>query len=164
MHLGHPERREEDQALKMARRSDCEVVLTRYFSVPRARVFDALTNLEMLKRWFGPAGWSVVDPSLDLRVGGSCDLTMCAPDGKKLRMHAVYREIALPRRIVRTEFFEGWPPVESIVDLAERGCGTALTATIVYPSRETCEADIAGGLERDAIEAYDKLARCLAAH
>jgi len=148
----------------MASQSDREVVLTRYLGAPPGAVFDALTNPELLKRWFGPAGWSVVDPTLELRVGGACDLIMCGPDGTKMRMHAVYKEIARPKRIVRTELFEGWPPVESIIDLTERGRGTLLTAKIVYPSSDVCEADIAAGLEHDAAQAYDKLAECLSAN
>jgi uncharacterized protein YndB with AHSA1/START domain len=143
------------------RSSDCEVVITRYFEAPRGAVFDALTKLEMLNRWFGPLGWSVVDSKLELRVGGACDLTMRDPDGTEMRMHAVYREIVRPNRIVRTEFFEGWPAVESIVALTVQGSGTVLTAKIIYPSPDVCEADIAAGLQRDAAGAYDKLAECL---
>jgi uncharacterized protein YndB with AHSA1/START domain len=151
----------ENARLRLARSSDCEVVLTRYFEAPREAIFDALTKLEMLDRWFGPVGWSVIDSKLELRVGGACDLTMRGPDGTKMRMHAVYREIARPDRIVRRELFEGWPAVESIVTLTVRDGGTLLTAKIVYPSSDVCEADLAAGLEHDAAGAYDKLDECL---
>lgn len=146
----------------MARRSDREIVLTRHFDAPPHVVFDALTNAELIKHWFGPAGWSVLDVKLELRTGGTCDLTMRDPDGNEMRMHAVYREIVHPERIVRTELFDGWPAVESTVDLTERNGGTVLTAAILYPSAEVCEADISGGLERDAPGAYKKLADSLA--
>jgi uncharacterized protein YndB with AHSA1/START domain len=43
----------------------------------------------------------VVDPKLELCVGGACDLTMRGPDGTEMRMHAVYREIERPNPIVR---------------------------------------------------------------
>src|SRR5215469_6482195 len=44
--------------LKVTTPTDREIVLTRVFDAPRHMVFDAFFKPELLKRWFGPRGWS----------------------------------------------------------------------------------------------------------
>src|SRR6185436_14859651 len=56
--------------LKVTTPTDREIVLTRVFDAPRHMVFDAFSKPELLKRWFGPRGWSLVVCEVDLRVGG----------------------------------------------------------------------------------------------
>ena len=46
--------------LKVTLPSDREVMLTRVFDAPRHLVFEAFFNPELLKRWFGPRGWSLL--------------------------------------------------------------------------------------------------------
>jgi uncharacterized protein YndB with AHSA1/START domain len=142
--------------------SDREIMLIRTFDAPRDLVFDALTKPELLKQWFGSRGQSLVVCDVDLRAGGSCHLVLRGPDGSTMGMHGVYREIVRPERIVRTESFDNWPMVESIVTCIEQDGKTTMTATIIYPSRQVRDADVAAGLEHDATESYDKLAECLA--
>ncbi len=43
-------------------------MLTRVFDAPRNLVFDAWTKPELLKRWYGPPGWSLVACDIDLKV------------------------------------------------------------------------------------------------
>lgn len=148
--------------LRVTRSSKREIELARDFDATVERVFDALTEPEALKQWFGPRGWTVTDVRLELRIGGTCDLTMRSPSGSETRMHAVYREILAPVQIVRVEHFDDWPPVTSVILLTESVHGSHFSATIVYPSGDVADADVAAGLVRDASEAYDKLAEYLA--
>jgi uncharacterized protein YndB with AHSA1/START domain len=43
----------------------------RVIHAPRARVYEAWTNPELVRQWFGPAGWFSPNASLDPRVGGN---------------------------------------------------------------------------------------------
>jgi len=144
--------------------SDREIVLTRVFDAPRQLVFDAFTKPELLKRWFGPRGFSLVVCEVDLRVGGSWRFVLRGPDGKDMGMRGVYREIAPPDRSVHTESFDDFPG-ESIVTtvLVEERGRTTLTATVLYPSQEVRDAVIDSGMEHGAAETYDKLAEMLLA-
>jgi uncharacterized protein YndB with AHSA1/START domain len=144
--------------------SDRKIVLTRVFDAPRELVFDALTRPGLLERWFGPPGWSLPVCEVDLSVGGACHFVMRGPDGREMKMRGVFLEIVRPERIVRTESFDNWPTVESMVTCAEHRGKTTMTATILYPSREVRDADIAAGMEGDAAGTYDRLAECLASH
>ncbi|HYP15319.1 MAG TPA: SRPBCC domain-containing protein, partial [Bryobacteraceae bacterium] len=95
--------------LKVTLPSDREVVLTRVFEAPREMVFDAFSKPELLKRWFGPRGWTLVECDVDLRVGGSFRFVLRSPDGKDMGMRGLYREIAAPERSVHMESFDDFP-------------------------------------------------------
>jgi uncharacterized protein YndB with AHSA1/START domain len=143
--------------------TDREVVLTRVFDAPRHLVFDAFTKPELLKRWFGPRGWSLVVCEVDLRVGGGFRFVLRGPDGRDIGMRGVYREIAPPDRSVHMESFDDFPGESQVTTLlAEHDGKTTLTATVLYPSKEVRDTVIQSGMEHGAAESYDKLAELLA--
>ena len=137
--------------------------MTRVFDAPRRLVFDAFTKPELLKRWFGPRGWSMVVCEIDLKVGGTFRFVLRGPDGTGMGMRGVYHEIAPPERSVHMESFDDYPG-ESLVTtvLVEQGGKTTLTATVLYTSREVRDAVLKHGMEHGAAESYDKLAELLA--
>jgi uncharacterized protein YndB with AHSA1/START domain len=149
--------------LQVTTPTEREIVLTRVFDAPRSLVFDAFTKPELLRRWFGPRGWSLVVCEVDLRVGGRWRFVLRSPDGKDMGMRGMYREIVAPDRSVHTESFDDFPG-ESIVTtiLVEDRGRTTLTATVLYPSQEIRDVVIKSGMEHGAAESYDKLAELLA--
>jgi len=149
--------------LQVTTPTEREIVLTRVFDAPRTLVFDAFTKPELIKRWFGPRGWSLVVCEVDLKVGGKWRFVLRGPDGNDMGMRGVYREIAAPDRSVHTESFDDFPG-ESLVTtlLVENRGKTTLTATVRYPSQEVRDAVITSGMEHGAAESYDKLAEYLA--
>ena len=100
--------------LKVTLPSEREIVMTRVFDAPRQMIYDAWTKPELLKRWFGPRGWSLVVCEIDLRVGGKWRFVLRGPDGNEMGMGGVYRELAPPERDVHTEKFDDYPG-ESLV-------------------------------------------------
>src|SRR5205814_9751268 len=116
--LGRPAGRDENQGnktkmtntgtLKVTTPTDREIVLTRVFDAPRNLVFDAFSKPELLKRWFGPRGWSLVVCEVDLRVGGGFRFVLRGPDGRDMGMRGVYREIVPPERSVHMESFDDY--------------------------------------------------------
>jgi uncharacterized protein YndB with AHSA1/START domain len=149
--------------LRVTTPTDREIVLTRVFDAPRRLVFDAFTKPELLQRWFGPRGWSLVVCEVDLKVGGAFRFVLRSPDGTDMGMRGVYREIVPPERSVHVESFDDFPG-ESLVTtvLVEHGGKTTLTATVFYPSQEVRDAVIKSGMEHGAAESYDTLAELLA--
>lgn len=141
-----------------------ELVLTRVFNAPSRLVFDALTKPELLKRWYGPRGWSLVVCEIDLRVGGAWRFVGRQPNGKEVGQRGVYREIAVPNRFVNTESWEDWNPGEVLVTtvLVEQNGKTTLTNTMLFPSREVRDMLMKAGMTNGADESYDKLAEVLA--
>jgi uncharacterized protein YndB with AHSA1/START domain len=154
--------------LKVSTPTDCEIVLERDFDAPRSLVFDAMCKCELLMRWLsGPPGWSMVDCENDFKVGGTFRHAWHGPDGQQMTMRGVYREVVPPERIVRTETFEFGCEAQAGEQLAtlvliEQGDKTALTVTVLYPSKEARDATIASGMERGVAASYDHLAELLA--
>ncbi len=150
--------------LKVTTPSDHEIVMTRVFDAPRHLVFDAFSKPELLKRWFGPRGWSLVVCEVDLKVGGGFRFVLRGPDGKEMGMRGVYREIMPPERSVHMESFDDFPGESEVTAIfMEQGGKTTLTATVRYPSREVRDAVLKSGMEHGAAESYDRLAELLKA-
>ena len=149
--------------LKVSLPTEREVVLTRVFDAPRRLVFDALTKPELLRRWFGPLGWSLVVCEADLKVGGAWRWVLRGPDGRDMGMRGVYQEITPPEWLVSTESFDDYPG-ESLntLILSEEDGKTTFTITVRYASQEIRDAVIKSGMEHGAAECYDKLAEMLA--
>ncbi|HEV8367932.1 MAG TPA: SRPBCC family protein [Pyrinomonadaceae bacterium] len=145
--------------------TDREVALTRFFEAPATLVFDALTQPEWLKRWYGPTGWSLVVCEIDLRVGGAWHFVSRRPDGKQIGQLGVYREIVKPERIVNTEQWEDWDAGETLVTtvLTEHDGKTTFQSTILFPSQEVRDTVLKAGLEHGAEDEYNRIAEALAA-
>jgi uncharacterized protein YndB with AHSA1/START domain len=149
--------------LQVTTPTDREIVLTRVFDAPRQMVFDAFSKPELLKRWFGPRGWSLEVCEVDLKVGGGFRFVLQGPDGKKMGMRGVYREIVPPERSVHMESFDDYPGESQVTSVfVEQGGKTTLTATVLYPSKEVRDIVLKSGMEHGAAESYDKLAELLA--
>src|SRR3712207_429687 len=146
--------------------SDRGIAMTRVFDAPRRLVFDAWTRPELVRRWLGVVGgWTFVVCEIDLRVGGEYRFVWRGPDGAKLGMRGVYREIVPPERLVTTEAFDqSWYPGEALVTtvfVEERG-RTTITTTVLYESREARDVVLRSPMERGVAEGYDKLETVLA--
>ncbi|MCC6406085.1 MAG: SRPBCC domain-containing protein [Planctomycetes bacterium] len=118
-----------------------ELVIERTFAAPRERVFRAWTELEELKRWWGPKGFEWVGGSLDLRPGGRFHYGLRAPNGAAMWGKFDYRAVVRPERLVYVVAFSdehggttrhpmapNWPLcVLNALSFAEHGAGTKLT-------------------------------------
>jgi uncharacterized protein YndB with AHSA1/START domain len=82
-----------------------ELVITREFDAPREKVWQAWTDPEHIKRWWGPKGFTAPTAKVDLRVGGKNLFCMRSPEGKDYWSTGVYREIVPNERIVVTDSF-----------------------------------------------------------
>lgn len=151
--------------LHVTLRGDLEIVHTRVFDASRPAVFAALTRPELLRRWYGPQGWTLVVCEIDLRVGGAWRFVTRTPDGREIVQYGSYTEIVAPERFVRTERWIDWDVGEVVVitELAERAGQTTLTHTTRYPSQDVRDKLVAAGANRGAREHYAKLAAFLAA-
>ena len=148
--------------LKVTTPTDREIILTRVFDAPRNLVFDAFSKPELLKRWFGPRGWSLIVCEVDFKVGGGFRFMLRGPDGRQMGMRGVYREIMPPERSVHMESFDDYPGESQVTAVfVEQGGKTTLTATVLYASQEVRDAVIKSGMEHGAAETYDRLAELL---
>ena len=80
-------------------------VISRTFKVSRERLWKAFTEVEQMKQWFGPKGFTTKQAKLDFRPGGTYHYCLVAPDGMEVWGKFVYREIVPPSRIVFVSTF-----------------------------------------------------------
>ena len=82
-----------------------DFVISRTFNAPRELVWQAFTDPERMKAWWGPKGFTVIASKMDFRVGGTYLYGMRAPDGSAMWGKFTYREIEPPQRMVVVNSF-----------------------------------------------------------
>jgi uncharacterized protein YndB with AHSA1/START domain len=155
-------------------------VVTRTFDSPRQVVWKAWTEVERLKRWWGPKGFELVHCTNDLRPGGVFHYCMKGPGGVAMWGKWVYREIVEPQRLafvasfsdehggtVRAPFSADWPlEVLSTLTFAEQGGRTTLRMEGVPLSASEAErrafAAAHESMQKGWAGTLDQLAECLA--
>jgi uncharacterized protein YndB with AHSA1/START domain len=82
-----------------------EFTISRVVDAPRDLVWQALTEPEHLAAFWGGSGITVPVESviMDVRPGGTFELTMVGPDGDEYPNRGEYVEVDKPSRIVLTE-------------------------------------------------------------
>jgi uncharacterized protein YndB with AHSA1/START domain len=91
--------------------SDRELVLTRLIDAPRAKLYRAWTEPELLKQWFAPKPYTTPVAELNVRPGGANLIVMRGPDGKDMPNRGVYLEVVENERLVFTDAYsKAWEP------------------------------------------------------
>jgi len=141
------------------------LVHRRVFDAPPSSVFDALTKPHLLRRWYGPPGWTCTACAIDLRVGGSWRIVTRKPDGREIIQSGEFLEVTAPLRFVKTERWVDWDVGEVVVttELGDQDGATLLVVTTRFPSKDVRDRLLASGAARHAREHYDKLAALLTA-
>jgi uncharacterized protein YndB with AHSA1/START domain len=141
--------------------SDREIAFTRIFERPRHLLFQAWTEPEHLRQWWGCDGSSLIECEIDLRVGGAWRLVMRMADGSEHPFHGVYREIVPDKRLVYSECYDnpqvGSPEWVTTITFDEVEEGTRLTHLIQHRSREVRDAHLQVGMEAGAIQTLRRL-------
>ena len=84
-----------------------DLVIERTFAAAQARVFEAWTSPEVLRRWWGAGpDWTSPAIEIDLRPGGRYRLSMQDPSGVVRSVGGEYVEVDPPRRLVYTWAWE----------------------------------------------------------
>jgi len=145
--------------------------LERNFEAPRQLVFDAYTNCEHLKHWWGPEGWPLTFCEMDFRPGGKWRFCMSEEDGEGESWGvATYEEIVAPERIVYRDQFtdkdgtpnEEMPTQHVTVSLTETEGGTKLHVRTDYASEEDLQQILEMGVVEGVTSTWNQLAELLA--
>ena len=104
------------------------IVITRILAAPRPLVFAAWTKPAHLKQWSAPHGFTIPVSGGQLRAGGAWRACMVSPQGEKMWLNGVYREVVANRRLVFTHTWEGGDEETVVtVDFADHARGTKRT-------------------------------------
>jgi uncharacterized protein YndB with AHSA1/START domain len=142
------------------------IAVRRFVKAPPQLVFQAYTEPELLKQWWGPRYLEMTVCEIDLRVGGRYHFVHRAPDGQEFGFHGEYREIDAPHKLVNTFVFEGAPDHEALDTsvFEEVDGGTMVIARMVHDSIKARDMHLASGMEQGMIETYERLDELAASH
>lgn len=142
--------------------SETQIHVERVFGAPRELVYRAVTEPELVRRWWNAKRGEVTVCEIDLRVGGKWRYAMVTPDGMEVAFHGTIRELVPNERVVQTEVFEmpGLTDDDATIntmDLIEHDGSTTMRVLIACTSAEQREAIVASGMEAGLQDAYDLL-------
>lgn len=81
-------------------RSQLALVVRRTVKASPSRVFDAWTEPDQLRQWWGPRPVTCCGAEVDLRAGGSYRIGNRLPDGSVLWIYGAFEVVERPRLLV----------------------------------------------------------------
>ena len=88
------------------RATEMRLHLEKILAVPPERVFAAFVDADHLRRWWGPAGFTVPRLQFDATEGGHYRIGMQPPDGDVFHIRGTFRAVEPPRRLGFTFIYE----------------------------------------------------------
>ena len=82
-----------------------DIVINRVFDLPISKVWQAWTDAETFKKWWGPKDFTCPSSKMEARVGGKYLNCMRGPDGKEYWSTGVVKEFVPERKLVVTDNF-----------------------------------------------------------
>jgi len=124
-----------------------DLEISRLLNVPRAAIWKAWSNPDILKLWWCPKPWVTEVRGFDFRAGGVFDTLMRGPDGEQSPNPGVFLDIVAGERVVFTTALteglrpahEPFIPITAIFTLADEGKGTRYIARALHPDLATAE-------------------------
>jgi len=161
-----------------------EIRIEKVFDAPREMVWKAWTEPEMIKKWWGPEGFTAPSAKIDLKVGGKYTYAMKGPEGSKwdrvMYSSGIFKEIVLMEKIVVTDYFsdEHSNKIEPSKEGQDADFPTEMTSTIlfeeieggktklsiIYPKPENekqFQAILKSGMKEGWLSSLDKMAKAL---
>ncbi len=153
-----------DNRLKAEILSDTEIAMQRSFKAPRELVYRAMTDPDLIPKWWGLRQSTTIVDKLDARVGGDWRYIQRGEDGTEYAFRGQFLELDPPSRIVQTFEFEpmaGHVSTDSMT-LTEVDGGTLVSIKSTFASKEDRDGMLQSGMEGGANETYDRLEELLA--
>ena len=129
------------------------------FDAPRALLFRAHTDPQLLVQWLGPREYTMTIDHLNVRDGGTYRYIHEDADGNEFGGHGVFHGTPSVDGIVQTFEYEGMPGRVALekATFEEQGGKTILRQVAVYQSVEDRDAMIDSGMERGVRDSMDRL-------
>ena len=141
-----------------------QVFTTRTFDAPRALVYRAFTEPDLLVQWLGPRKYTMTIERYDVRDGGTYRYIHADDAGNAYAFHGVFHGDPSPDGMVQTFEFEGAPGNVSMdtLTLEEHDGTTTVRSNSVFQSVEARDGMVQSGMAEGMGEGYDRLEELLA--
>jgi uncharacterized protein YndB with AHSA1/START domain len=143
--------------------TDRTIRIERIFNATRERVFRAMTDPELVAKWWGRGNKLVIERFEPTR-GGHWRFVEHSDDGVH-GFEGRFREVTPPSRVVQTFEWDGMPGhvVVETVDLEDLGDGrTKIVNVSLFHTTEERDGMMSSGMEQGLNQSYAALDRVLA--
>jgi uncharacterized protein YndB with AHSA1/START domain len=140
--------------------TDTQILITREFDAPAHLVYRAVTEPELVRRWWGGQRGEMTVCEIDLRVGGHWRYAMTAgSSGEEVAFYGEYKEIVPNEKIVNTEVFAPFPDDGAVctMTLTEHDGRTTLTTLVEHRTQLARDMHVNSGMEGGMNESFDQL-------
>jgi uncharacterized protein YndB with AHSA1/START domain len=139
--------------------ADDQILIEREFAAPALLVWRAITEPELVRRWWHARRGEVTVCEIDLRVGGKWRYAMRPFGGDEFAFYGEYLEIVPNQRIIQTETFEPFPDAAATnaTTLSEHVGVTRLRTLVQHKTAEARDMHINSGMEPGMQDAFDLL-------
>jgi len=140
-----------------------EIKITRVYDASVEDVWDAWTDPEQVKHWWGPRGFTLTTHGKDLRPGGHWTYTMHGPDGTDYPSKMIYHEVETHRKLVYDHGgHDDRPPMFRVTVLFSENDGrTTMDMTMALATPEAAEQTRAIIKKMGGNSTWDRLAEYL---
>ena len=109
-----------------------ELSISRLINAPQELVWEAWTNPEHIRHWWGPVGFKSTISKMEVTEGGEWIFVMHGPDGTDYKNKHVYITLEKPSLIIMRH--ESFPPFVMTARFEARGTQTLVTLHSVFES------------------------------
>jgi uncharacterized protein YndB with AHSA1/START domain len=136
-----------------------QILIEREFAAPASMVWRAMTEPELVRRWWHANRGEITTCEIDLRVGGTWRYAMRPFNGEEFVFYGEFVEIAHEQKIVQTETFEPFPDATATntMTLTERDGVTHLRTLVHHTTPQARDMHINSGMEPGMQDAFDLL-------
>jgi uncharacterized protein YndB with AHSA1/START domain len=141
-----------------------QILIEREFAAPAQLVWRAVTEPDLVRRWWHAGRGEMTACEIDLRVGGTWRYAMRPEGGEELAFYGEFLEIVPGQRIVQTETFAPFPDDASTntMTLTERDGATLMRTLVQHQTPQARDMHIESGMEAGMQDAFDRLERVAA--
>jgi len=142
--------------------TDREIRIERIFNASRDRVWQAMTDPELVAEWWGRGNKLVIE-KLEVKRGGHWRFVEHSPEGVH-GFEGRFREVTPPERVVQTFEWDGMPGYVIINTMTLEELGderTRMVTTSQFYSTEERDGMLQSGMEGGMNQSYEALDRLL---
>jgi uncharacterized protein YndB with AHSA1/START domain len=140
-----------------------EIHIERVFDAPIERVWQAFTDPDLIKQWWGGGGNLIVE-RMEVERGGHWRFVVEGPEGTD-GFEGRYREVSPMERVVQTFEWDGMPGHVAVetATFTDLGDGrTKITTTSLFHTTEERDGMLNSGMEQGLNASYAALDAVLA--
>jgi uncharacterized protein YndB with AHSA1/START domain len=136
-----------------------QILIEREFAAPAHLVWRAVTEPELVRRWWHAGRGEMTACEIDLRVGGTWRYAMRPEGAEEFAFYGEFLEIVPGERIVQTETFAPFPDDASTntMTLEERDGATMLRTLVQHQTAAARDMHVNSGMESGMQDAFDRL-------